>query len=85
MAPRIITPADEARAIVRNDGGEVTGDLPGLPAGTLGKVMMVTGFTWVRFNVLFTNGVNIGQIDRAKLRLLAKDEAKAARKAVRAA
>ena len=42
-------------------------------------------FTWVRFNVLFTNGVNIGQIDRAKLRLLTKDEAKAARKAARAA
>ena len=85
MAPRIITPADEARDVVKNDVVELIEDLPGIPAGTLGKVMMVTGFTWVRFNVLFTNGVNIGQIDRAKLRLLTKDEAKAARKAVRAA
>ena len=85
MAPRIITPADEARDIVKNDVVELIEDLPGIPAGTLGKVMMVTGFTWVRFNVLFTNGVNTGQIDRAKLRLLAKDEAKAARKAARAA
>lgn len=85
MAPRIITPADEARDIVKNDVVELIEDLPGIPAGTLGKVMMVTGFTWVRFNVLFTNGVNIGQIDRAKLRLLTKDEANAARKAVRAA
>lgn len=84
-APRIITPADEARDIHKNDVVELTEDLPGIPAGTLGKVMMVTGFTWVRFNVLFTNGVNIGQIDRAKLRLLTKAEAKAARKAARAA
>ena len=84
-APRIITPANEARDIVKNDVVELLENLPGVPAGTLGKVMMVTGFTWVRFNVLFTNNVNIGQIDRAKLRLLTKAEAKAARKARRAA
>ena len=84
-APRIITPADEARDITKNDIVELLEDLPGVPAGTLGKVLMVTGFTWIRFNVLFTNSVNFGQIDRAKLRLLTKAEAKAARKARRAA
>jgi hypothetical protein len=84
-APRIITPADEARDITKNDIVELLEDLPGVPAGTLGKVLMVTGFTWIRFNVLFTNSVNVGQIDRAKLRLLTKAEAKAARKARRAA
>lgn len=84
-APRIITPADEARDITKNDIVELIEDLPGVPAGTLGKVLMVTGFTWIRFNVLFTNSVNVGQIDRAKLRLLTKAEAKAARKARRAA
>lgn len=84
-APRIITPADEARDITKNDIVELIEDLPGVPAGTLGKVLMVTGFTWIRFNVLFTNSVNVGQIDRAKLRLLTKAEAKAARKAARAA
>lgn len=83
VAPRIITPADEARDIVKNDIVELLEDLPGVPAGTLGKVMMVTGFTWIRFNVLFTNGVNTGQIDRHKLRRLDKAETKAARKAVR--
>ena len=82
-APRIITPADEARDITKNDIVELIEDLPGVPAGTLGKVLMVTGFTWIRFNVLFTNSVNVGQIDRAKLRLLTKAEAKAARKARR--
>ena len=84
-APRIITPADEARDITKNDIVELIEDLPGVPAGTLGKVLMVTGFTWIRFNVLFTNSVNVGQIDRAKLRLLTKAEAKATRKARRAA
>ena len=84
-APRIFTAADEARDITKNDIVELLEDLPGVPAGTLGKVLMVTGFTWIRFNVLFTNSVNVGQIDRAKLRLLTKAEAKAARKARRAA
>lgn len=84
-APRIITPADEARDIVKNDVVELLVDLPGVPAGTLGKVMMVTGFSWIRFNVLFENSINVGQIDRAKLRLLNKAETKAARKAARAA
>ena len=84
-APRIITPADEARDITKNDIVALIEDLPGVPAGTLGKVLMVTGFTWLRLNVLFTNSVNVGQIDRAKLRLLPQAEAKAARTARRAA
>ncbi|MEZ5381620.1 MAG: hypothetical protein R2754_07465 [Microthrixaceae bacterium] len=80
MATDIITPADEARDLDRNDVVKLIEDLPGVPAGTLGKVLMVTGFTWVRFNVLFANGVNVGQIDRSKLERLSKADAKAARK-----
>lgn len=84
MVTNIITPAEDARDIVKNDVVELLDDLPGVPAGTMGKVLMVTGFSWVRFNVLFTNSINVGQIDRSKLRLLTKAEAKTARKAARA-
>lgn len=38
-------------------------DLPGVPAGTLGKVLMVSGVTWTRYRVLFENGVEHGLLD----------------------
>jgi hypothetical protein len=38
-------------------------DMPGVPAGTPGKVLQVTGLTWRRYRVLFDNGVEIGLLD----------------------
>ena len=38
-------------------------DLPGVPAGTPGKVLQVTGLTWQRYRVLFNNGVEVGLLD----------------------
>jgi hypothetical protein len=38
-------------------------DLPGVPAGTPGKVLVVSGLTWVRYRVLFENGVEHGLLD----------------------
>jgi hypothetical protein len=38
-------------------------DLPGVPIGTPGKVLQVAGLTWVRYRVLFDNGVERGQLD----------------------
>jgi hypothetical protein len=31
-------------------------DLPGVPAGTKGKVTLANGFNWRRYSVLFSNG-----------------------------
>lgn len=42
-------------------------DLPGVPAGTVGRVYLVDGFTWTRYRVLFDNGVDIGSLDGAAL------------------
>ena len=39
-------------------------DLPGVPAGTPGKVLVVSGLTWVRYRVLFENGVEHGLLAR---------------------
>lgn len=46
-------------------GGKVTAttDLPGVPAGTQGKVMLVNGFQRLRYWVHFSNGVDLGQLD----------------------
>jgi hypothetical protein len=42
-------------------------DLPGVPAGTPGKVFLVSGITWIRYRVRFANGVEIGSLNRSAL------------------
>jgi hypothetical protein len=42
-------------------------DMPGIPAGTTGKVTFAEGFTWIRYWVRFDNGVVRGSINRDKL------------------
>ena len=42
-------------------------DLPGVPAGTPGKVLLPTGLTWFRYRVLFANGVERGSLDARHL------------------
>jgi hypothetical protein len=45
---------DRCRAIV---------DLPGVPEGTEGVVILADGFNWLRYRVLFDNGVELGHLD----------------------
>lgn len=43
-------------------------DLPGVPEGTKGRVALVDGWdTWIRYTVLFDNGVDIGSLNREVL------------------
>jgi len=42
-------------------------DLPGVPAGTRGKVMLRTGFSWIRYRVHFDNGVEIPWLEADQL------------------
>jgi hypothetical protein len=37
-------------------------DLPGVPAGTKGKIQIVNGLSWIRYWVVFANGVELGQL-----------------------
>ena len=54
-------------ALVRKDRVVAAVDMPGIPAGTKGKITFVEGFTWVRYWVRFENGVVRGSINRNKL------------------
>jgi hypothetical protein len=47
-------------------------DLPGVPQGTPGKVLLVSGVTWIRYRVRFENGAEIGTLDRETL--MGRDE-----------
>lgn len=43
-------------------------DIPGVPAGTPGKVALVNGWDpWIRYHVMFDNGVNVGSLNREHL------------------
>ncbi|HUR77430.1 MAG TPA: hypothetical protein VMZ22_05750 [Acidimicrobiales bacterium] len=38
-------------------------DLPGVPNGTQGKVILANGMNWRRYRVLFENGHELGHLD----------------------
>jgi hypothetical protein len=47
-----------------------TRDLPGVAAGTGGKVMLANGFNWMRYRVLFANGVELADLGGDDIALL---------------
>ena len=57
----------DTEPLKRKDRVVAAFDLPGIPAGTEGKVIMVAGFTWIRYWVRFENGVERGSINRKDL------------------
>ena len=42
-------------------------DLPGVPAGTSGKVWFVSGVMWIRYHVRFDNGVEMANVDGSQI------------------
>lgn len=46
-----------------------TEDLPAVPKGTKGKVLLVSGVDWIRYRVLFDNGVERGMLNADQLAL----------------
>jgi hypothetical protein len=38
-------------------------DLPDVPTGTKGKVILANGFNWLRYRVLFENGIELADLD----------------------
>ena len=57
--PAVLTPVD----LKRHQKVRAWTDLPGVPAGMPGKVLQVSGVSWIRYRVLFENGVEIGLLD----------------------
>ena len=63
MAPKIST----EKLFRRRQKIAAAVDLPGVPAGTFGKVWFVSGVTWIRYHVSFDNGVEMANVDGAQL------------------
>jgi len=47
----------------RKDRVVAAEDRPGVPEGTGGVVVMVTGLTWIRYRVRFDNGIELNMLD----------------------
>ncbi|MGI8810495.1 MAG: hypothetical protein ACR2KK_22115 [Acidimicrobiales bacterium] len=47
----------------RKDKVVAAQDRPGVPEGTPGVVVMVTGLSWIRYRVRFDNGVELNLLD----------------------
>jgi hypothetical protein len=60
-------------------------DLPGVAAGTKGKVILANGFNWQRYRVRFENGLELGDLDHRNLEPLGRAARRLARAAKRAA
>lgn len=45
------------------DKVQVVEALPGVPTGTRGVILMVTGLTWIRYRVKFANGIELNLVD----------------------
>jgi hypothetical protein len=58
---------DDDGLLKRHQKVKAAVDLPGVPAGTRGKVYLVAGLSWIRYRVAFDNGVEIGSLDRTVL------------------
>jgi hypothetical protein len=69
----------------KGDKVVATVELPGVPAGTAGKVLLANGFNWFRYRVLFANGVELGDLDGRHLEPTGKTAKRLAKRAQRAA
>lgn len=63
-----ISSVTEQQPLRRRQKVRTAFDLPGIPKGTKGRVTLVNGFgPWIRYRVLFENGVDQGNILRDDL------------------
>ncbi len=51
---------------------EAARDIDGVPEGTQGTVLLVTGLSWIRYRVRFDNGIELNLLDGADLAPVSK-------------
>ena len=68
MPPKVFTTAQlQARTLKRGEKVRLVSGMPGVAAGTEGKVAMANGFTWYRYWVRLVDGRVVGHIDHDDL------------------
>lgn len=64
---KLAGPPHDGLHLVLGEKARAKVDLDGVPAGTTGVVMLTGGFNWLRYRVLFDNGVEHGFLDERHL------------------
>ena len=77
-------PAPDQLDLRMNDRVRATVDLPGVAAGTEGKVILANGFNWQRYRVLFTNGAELPDLDQRTIEPIGRAAKRLAKQAARA-
>ncbi len=65
------------------DKVQSTVDLHEVPSGTEGKVILANGFNWLRYRVLFANGIEMGDLDHRNLEPIGRTSKRLAKAAKR--
>ncbi len=63
----LATPHTDQLDLKVGDRVKSTADLPGVPVGSEGRILLANGFNWQRYRVLFNNGVELGDLDHRTL------------------
>jgi len=63
----LATPHADQLELKMGDKVRTIVDLHGVPEGTDGKVILANGFNWQRYRVLFTNGIEVGDLDKRQI------------------
>ena len=61
-------PASDHLVLAKGDKVIATVDLEGVPAGTVGKIVLANGFNWLRYRVRFSNGIELNDLDGRHLK-----------------
>ncbi len=79
----LASPQTEQLDLDRGDRVEAAVDLPGVPAGTQGKVILANGFNWLRYRVRFDTGAELGDLDGHHLRPVGRTARRLAKRAAK--
>jgi hypothetical protein len=68
----------------RGDHVRTVVELPGVPLGTEGRVILANGFNWLRYRVLFDNGAEVADLDGRQIEPIGRSARRARKRARRA-
>jgi hypothetical protein len=83
-AHALANPIPDQLDLDRGDTVRSTVELPGVPIGTNGKVILANGFNWLRYRVHFDNGVEVADLDGRQLDPVGRTVRRVARRAKQA-
>lgn len=56
-------------------------ELPDVPSGTEGRILLANGFAWQRYRVLFDNGAEVGDLDHRTIEPIGRAARRVAKRA----